>query len=58
VLGIGYLVHWTSPKLVERVERLFIAAPAPLQGAVMAGVAAVLMQVATSDVVPYIYFQF
>jgi ABC-type branched-subunit amino acid transport system permease subunit len=32
--------------------------PAPAQGAVLAGVAGVLMLIAIEDVVPYIYFQF
>ncbi|GMV42619.1 MAG: alginate O-acetyltransferase [Myxococcales bacterium] len=58
VLALGFLAHWTPPRLVQGLRRAFQWAPAPLQGAAMAGVGAVLMLVATSDVVPYIYFQF
>ena len=58
VLAVGFAAHWTPRSLVDHARRAFQWAPAPLQGAAMAGVGAALMLVATSDVVPYIYFQF
>lgn len=55
---IPYLIHWTPKRFFVPVEHLFIRLPAPLQGAVAALVGAFLTSVASSEVVPYIYFQF
>jgi D-alanyl-lipoteichoic acid acyltransferase DltB (MBOAT superfamily) len=58
LLALGYLAHYTPKRLFDDVKLRFMRLPAPAQGAVLAGVAGVLMLIAIEDVVPYIYFQF
>jgi alginate O-acetyltransferase complex protein AlgI len=58
VLALGYLAHYTPKSWYTRLERAFVGWPAPAQGLALAAVGAILMLVATQDVVPYIYFQF
>jgi alginate O-acetyltransferase complex protein AlgI len=58
VLVLGFAAHYTKKTWFDSIRERFIALPAPAQGAVLAGVAAGLMLMATQDVVPYIYFQF
>lgn len=59
MLLIGTIVaHFTPQAWVHRAREGFGALPAPVVGVVVAMVAAGLMAVASSDVVPYIYFQF
>ncbi|HNU68192.1 MAG TPA: MBOAT family O-acyltransferase [Myxococcota bacterium] len=58
VLGVGFGIHWTPKSWVDAVQARYRALPAPVQGLVLAGVAAVLFKLGSSQVVPYIYFQF
>ena len=54
----SFVAHYLPRGLFERVEAAFVRLPAPVQGMALAGVGAGLALVATSEVVPYIYFQF
>ena len=56
VLSLG--AHYTPRRWFESLEQRFIRMPALAQGAVLGGVAGFLGLVATTEVVPYIYFQF
>ena len=58
VLGVSYLIHWLPQGWVTGAKGIFMRLPAPAQGLVVAGVAAVLVKMAATQVVPYIYFQF
>ncbi len=58
VLGVTYLIHFLPSGLVTGMSGLFAKLPAWAQGLIMAGVAAVLVKMASTQVVPYIYFQF
>jgi len=58
VLGVTFIAHYLPKGWFGRLERLFVGMPALGQGVVLAGVGAVLSLVATSEVVPFIYFQF
>ena len=58
VLAVGYLLHWTPAAWGDKLRSRFIAAPAPVQGLALAGVAAALALVAETDVVPFIYVDF
>ena len=58
VLLGSFALHYTPRAWFTRVEQVFLRLPAPAQGAALASVGAALALVATSEVVPYIYFQF
>ncbi|MFO0682993.1 MAG: MBOAT family O-acyltransferase [Sandaracinus sp.] len=58
VLLVGYALHYTPRAWLEAIRVRFVAAPAVAQGLVLSAVLAVLAAVATSETVPYIYFQF
>ena len=58
LLAAFYAVHFTPRRWLEDAGALWVRLPAPAQGAALACVALGLAQVVTSDVVPYIYFQF
>ncbi len=58
VLFIGFLSHYLPKGWYDRTQELFVKMPAPAQGVALAGVGAVISVFATTDVVPYIYFQF
>ena len=58
VLVLSFAAHYTPRKIFGSVERGFLWLPAPAQGLVLAVVWIGLSYVATSEVVPYIYFQF
>ncbi|NLY95067.1 MAG: MBOAT family protein [Myxococcales bacterium] len=53
-----FILHYTPRAWYERLRDTFKALPAPAQGLAAAGTAGVLAQIATTQVVPYIYFQF
>ena len=57
-LAVGYGVHATPTEWRVKGTRLFSEAPAPVQALVLTVVLFVLKEIATSDVVPFIYFQF
>ena len=53
-----FVAHYTPKRWFESFELRFKTLPAPAQGVTLAAVGIVLSLVATSQVVPYIYFQF
>lgn len=55
---IAMAMHWTPKAWREALKARFVALPAVLQALVVAGVGVAIMEVATSEVVPYIYFAF
>ncbi len=57
-LLLFYAIHWTPKAWVRQAGDGFVRLPAPAQGAALACAVFVLAQVMTTDVVPYIYFQF
>lgn len=54
----SFALHYTPRRWFETIESRFIQLPAPFQGMLLATVAALLSLVASSEVVPFIYFQF
>jgi len=58
VLLATYAVHWTPRRWTDKLKTGFVRLPAPAQGVIIAVVGGILMEVATTQVVPYIYFQF
>ena len=59
LLLIGtFVAHHTPKRWFESIEIRFKSLPAPAQGVTLAAVGIALSVVATSQVVPYIYFQF
>jgi D-alanyl-lipoteichoic acid acyltransferase DltB (MBOAT superfamily) len=56
VLSLG--AHYTPRRWFDSLEQRFIRMPALAQGALLGVVAGILGLVATTEVVPYIYFQF
>jgi D-alanyl-lipoteichoic acid acyltransferase DltB (MBOAT superfamily) len=53
-----FVAHYTPKRWFESLELRFKTMPAPAQGAALAAVGFGLSAIATSQVVPYIYFQF
>jgi D-alanyl-lipoteichoic acid acyltransferase DltB (MBOAT superfamily) len=58
MLLLTFAAHYTPKRWFESIELGFKSMPAPAQGITLAAVGFVLSVVATSEVVPYIYFQF
>ncbi|WP_433931384.1 MBOAT family protein [Sorangium cellulosum] len=58
LLGAALLSHYVPERLYERARASFIAAPAPLQGALLFLVAVGLHEAASATAVPFVYFQF
>jgi len=58
MLGTTFFVHYLPKRYFEHLERTFIRIPPWTQGLALAGVVYLLSLVASSDAVPYIYFQF
>ncbi len=58
VLGVGLITHFTPDEQFERMKRGFGELPAIAQGAVLFLVAVVLHEAASTQAVPFIYFQF
>ncbi|MGB5809583.1 MAG: MBOAT family O-acyltransferase [Polyangiales bacterium] len=58
VLLLTFAAHYTPRRWFESIEQGFKALPAPAQGVALACLGFALSYVATSEVVPYIYFQF
>lgn len=57
-LVVGFAAHYTPRRWYAGLRDRFLALPSVLQGLLLAALVALLMQVATSETVPYIYFQF
>jgi alginate O-acetyltransferase complex protein AlgI len=58
VILLGFVTHLLPKRLHDRMRETFIALPAPAQGGLLFVVALVLREVATTQVVPFVYFQF
>ncbi len=59
VMLVGsFIVHWTPRAWVDRLGAAFERVPAFAQGALVTASILLIMQVAHSDVKPFIYFQF
>jgi D-alanyl-lipoteichoic acid acyltransferase DltB (MBOAT superfamily) len=58
VLALGFLTHWLPRDFVDRVNRAFASLPAFAQSFVALAVVALVYHVASTDAVPFIYFQF
>ncbi len=58
MLLLTFAAHYTPRRWFESIELGFKSMPAPAQGVTLAVLAFILSAVATSEVVPYIYFQF
>jgi hypothetical protein len=57
-LAAGYAVHLSPQRWKERGVTLFARAPILVQALILVGIVWALREVATSQVVPFIYFQF
>ncbi|NOQ84924.1 MAG: MBOAT family protein [Myxococcales bacterium] len=58
MLLLTFAAHYTPRRWFESIDLGFKSMPAPAQGVTLAVLAFILSAVATSEVVPYIYFQF
>jgi alginate O-acetyltransferase complex protein AlgI len=58
LLGVTYLIHWLPVSWTENLKALYIRMPAVIQGLIFVAAAAVMVKLASTQVVPYIYFQF
>ena len=58
VLVVGLGLHYSPRAWYARLRELFLRLPALAQGVLLAAATALLMRLASSQVVPYIYFQF
>jgi len=58
MLALTFAAHYTPIRWFESIELRFKSMPALAQGVALAAVGFTLSVVATSEVVPYIYFQF
>jgi len=58
ILVGSYALHYLPKRFYDNLMLSYIRLPAVLQGLLLAGLGAGLMQVVSQDVVPYIYFQF
>ncbi|MFN4081423.1 MAG: MBOAT family O-acyltransferase [Saprospiraceae bacterium] len=58
LISLGYALHFLPDEWDRTAERLLTHAPLILQAAAIALVAAIVMQVKSADVQPFIYFQF
>jgi hypothetical protein len=58
ILAIGIASHYVPEGSYERIKRGFVALPAAVQGAVLFLVAVLLHEAASTEAVPFVYFQF
>lgn len=58
VIYYGYVIHWLPVSTKEGYKKLFIKMPLPLQVLAAVFVVVLIYQVMTSDLQPFIYFQF
>jgi D-alanyl-lipoteichoic acid acyltransferase DltB (MBOAT superfamily) len=57
-IALGYLFHWLPEKFDLAAFKFMKAIPAPVQAVVVAAVIWLMFQTRTSDIQPFIYFQF
>jgi D-alanyl-lipoteichoic acid acyltransferase DltB (MBOAT superfamily) len=58
VIVLGFVTHLLPDDWFARLRRGFVALPAPVQGGLLFLVALVIKKVASTQVVPFVYFQF
>ncbi|MGZ3449694.1 MAG: MBOAT family O-acyltransferase [Polyangiales bacterium] len=58
VIALGFVTHLIPDDWFVRLRRGFVALPAPVQGGLLFAVALVIKKVASTQVVPFVYFQF
>lgn len=58
VLALGIASHYVPETTYERLKRGFSDLPAPAQGALLFAVAVLLHEAASTEAVPFVYFQF
>lgn len=58
VMLFGFVIHWLSTKWKDRIEKWFIEAPLWMQAVLATIVVIVVYQSISSDMQPFIYFQF
>ncbi len=57
-LVVGFALHYTPRRWYASLRERFVALPAPVQGLALAALIGGLMRIASTETVPYIYFQF
>lgn len=57
-IGAGYVLHWLPGRLTEWARRAVTAAPMAVQIALTVGMIWCVMQIKSSEIQPFIYFQF
>ncbi|MEE8584723.1 MAG: MBOAT family O-acyltransferase [Acidobacteriota bacterium] len=57
-MGLGYFFHWLPSDWKEQLRDRFVLLPDPLKATVLASALLLLYQVKSSNVQPFIYFQF
>jgi alginate O-acetyltransferase complex protein AlgI len=58
LMAAGYLIHFLPEKVKESYRGLFIRTPLVLQLLIIMGVAILLFQMRSTEVMPFIYFRF
>ena len=58
LLGACFVVHWFPRRYVDRIGAWLSSWHIVAQGAAFAAAVLIIMQAASTDVVPFIYFQF
>jgi alginate O-acetyltransferase complex protein AlgI len=58
VMALGYVIHFLPEKTKESYRGLFIRIPIAAQLAIVMGIAVLLFQMRTTEVMPFIYFRF
>lgn len=58
LIALGLLLHFLPAKWDHKVERLFVRLPAVAQAFILFVVIWIVIQTASAEVVPFIYFQF
>lgn len=58
LIGLGFVLHFLPERWYQATERVFTQSPAIVKSLILALVIWVVIQTASSEVVPFIYFQF
>ena len=58
LLAIGFMLHFSSVKLETKAQELVIRMPLLIKALLLVGIIFLVMQVKSSDIQPFIYFQF
>ena len=58
LMALGFLLHFTPQRWEDRCKRAFTALPTFAYVLVLAAMIVIIMQVKSSDIQPFIYFQF